>query len=85
VARAASSDASGLAAIVFGVVGLTVFHLFAVVAIVVGLGTLRSNSWLGRIVALIGIALGVFGVVLAIVGFVQSGMRDWGGLVFSAG
>ena len=82
LSRAAGSDLSGISAIVFGVIGVTVFSLFAVIAIIVGLGTLRSNTWVGRILSLIGIALGVVGVVLAIAAFVQSGMRDWGDLIF---
>jgi hypothetical protein len=82
VARAAGTDGAGIMAIVFGIVGLTVFSLFAPFAIIAGIATFKSTSWVGRILSLIGIGLGVLGIVFAIVAFAQSGFSDWGNLIF---
>lgn len=76
------SDSASIIPVVFGIIGLTVFNLFSVIAIFVGISTFKSNSWIGRVLAGIGILLGLIGIVISVIGFVQSGGRNWEDLIF---
>ena len=82
LAKASQSDGASIVPVVFGVIGLTVFGLFSVIAIIAGLATFKSTSWIGRVLAGIGIILGVIGVVLSVISFIQSGGRNWDDLIF---
>ncbi len=49
----------------FGVVGLVAFPLFSAIAIIAGIRTFKSTSWIGRVLAGISILLGVIEAIVA--------------------
>jgi hypothetical protein len=61
--------AIGLMPLIFGIIGATVFNVFGIVAIVLGIVTFRSAPPLGRVFSAIGVAAGVVGVVLSAIAF----------------
>lgn len=82
LSRVTQSNGASIVPFVFGIIGLTVFNLFGVFAIFIGIATFKSNNVVGKVLSGIGILLGAIGVILSVITFIQSGGRNFEDLIF---